>query len=127
MPALVVVESAESGNRSSRLLFETGPADGDATAKGSSAVGVADWFKDTIFGKGEQGHAGSIGDLAAIQSMADAVVDGFSGMATDKSDGGNFSTAEVSFGLKVSAEGNTFVTKVGTEANLTVTFTWDFA
>ena len=94
-------------------------------------MAVRDWFKDKLWGGGDDKDKGSPGNIEnisrTIQEVGKAVTEGFRGMATDKAAGGNFAGAEVEFGIKVSAQGNVYVTKASMEANLKVKFTWDFA
>jgi hypothetical protein len=124
MTDLVVVDA---GGRT--ILFEEdfGPSPGVGRKGQTNDVAIRGWLKDTLRG-GEDGEPrAKLADISGtILTVRDAVVKALSGVATEQSGGGTFKTAEVSFGIKVSAEGNTFVAKVGAEANLNVKFVWEF-
>jgi hypothetical protein len=122
MTELVVLQ----GDHEQRLLFELDPDPTGAGGRGrDSEVGIKDWFTDRFHSEENPKAIADIGET--IQQVARSAAEGFSGMATDRAGGGNFSEAELTFGLKISAEGNAFVSKAGVEAHVSVTFKWDFS
>ncbi|MDH4277256.1 MAG: hypothetical protein OEW83_04140 [Acidimicrobiia bacterium] len=112
------------------LLFESSvPADPPRGKGDADDVSISSWFHDRIFGTaGGPGDPAQAADITStIIRVRESVAKGFDGMATDKSNGGVLASTEVTFGIKVSAEGNTFVAKSTAEANLEVKFVWDFS
>ena len=114
---------------SGELLFESSvPAEPPRGKGDADDVSITTWFHDRIFGAGGgPGNPAEATDITStIIKVRESVAAGFEGMATDKSKGGVLKSTEVTFGIKVSAEGNTFVAKSTAEANLEVKFVWDF-
>jgi hypothetical protein len=113
LPALVKVES--SGGQ---VLFE-----GDASELVLQEMAVGDKVRDVI-----NTTSARVADVGAtIRACTHDLVTVFDDLATDKRDGGSFSSAVIELGVKVTAEGNVVVAKGSVEANLKVTLNWDFS
>jgi hypothetical protein len=63
---------------------------------------------------------------STVRRCAAGLREAFNDLTTDKRAGGSFSTAEVEFGVVITAEGNVVVAKGSVEANLKVNLTWNF-
>lgn len=113
MPALVQVES--SGGH---LLFE-----GDASEVVLHEMAVGDRLKDIV--TATQAQMADVG--STISACARDLLSVFDDLATDKRDGGAFSSAVIELGVKITAEGNVVVAKGSVEANLKITLNWDFS
>ena len=113
MPALVEVQST-----SGTVYFE-----GEFSEAALQEIAFADKAGDVIKSAGTQ-----LSRVAStIRGCTRDLLDTFDDLATDKRDGGSFTSAEIEIGIKITAEGNVYVAKGTAEANLTVTLTWDFA
>jgi hypothetical protein len=112
MPALVEVESSRG-----RVLFE-----GDASEVLLQEMAAGDKIKDVVTTTGAR--VAQVG--STIRACTGDLLTVFDDLATDKRDGGSFSSAVIELGVTVTAEGNVVVAKGSVEANLKVTLNWDF-
>lgn len=113
LPALVQIESS-----SGQLLFE-----GDASEVVLQEMAVGDKVRDVISTTGAK--VVEVG--TTIRGCTRDLLTVFDDLATDKRNGGSFSSAVIELGVKVTAEGNVVVAKGSVEANLKVTLNWDFS
>jgi hypothetical protein len=99
------------------LLFE-----GDASEVVLREMAVGDRVKDVV--TATQAKVADVG--ATISACTRDLLTVFDDLATDKRDGGSFSSAVIELGVKITAEGNVVVAKGSVEGNLKVTLNWDF-
>jgi Trypsin-co-occurring domain 1 len=112
MPALVRLESSDGD-----VLFES-----DASEAALQEMAIGDRVRDVI--TTTETKVGEVG--TTIRACTRDLLAVFDDLATDRRDGGSFSSAVIELGVKVTAEGNVVVAKGAVEANLRVTLTWDF-
>jgi hypothetical protein len=106
------------------ILFETSAPALPAGRGRATDVGITDWIKDRIFESSDGGGLTSTEAIAqAFEAIRTAALEGIEASEVEKS-GHELKTIELSFGIKVSAEGNTFVAKAGMDANINVKFVW---
>ena len=106
------------GTGDGTLLFETEATNADLTE-----IGLGDRVEDVV--KGTVATADGI--AATIQTCARQVMAVIDDLTTEAAHGGSLSGAHLSLGVKVSAAGNVIVAKGSAEANLLVSFDWDFS
>lgn len=113
MTALVKVESPNG-----EVYFE-----GDADDVLLRDMGRGGRTKDTI--SDTTARLADVGDT--VTTCTKNLLAVFDDLATDKRDGGSFSSAVIELGVKVTMEGRVMVAKGAVEANLKVTLNWDFS
>ena len=112
MAALVQVESSDGV-----LLFA-----GDFSEAALTEIAVQDRVDDVV----SAASATMQSVATTVRRCATDLREAFNDLTTDKRAGGSFSTAEVEFGVVITAEGNVVVAKGSVEANLKVKLAWNF-